>query len=1075
MNMKKITTKIFAGLCLILLSIVYNQAQACHLAAADIYIEYAGVGVDVCNPVPDYTYRVTMVTYSSCDCGLTTGATERLYYESDNDGSGQHFVDMTSPGIVIVDELCPAFAAISQCHVPANNHLPAFRSRTYTATFTLPSGQRDWKFWWSSSARNASVNLNGFGSLYIEAGMDVLANFYNNTPRFLSNPLPYICVNQEYEYLNLPWDPDEWDSNRVNVITTVPMTSATATVTYNTGYNVNRPINAYSLNNSTGTATFFPDLTGKYTLSFRANDKHSYVIRDVQIAVLPCTAPPPDMDSIAQNLTNATLVPIKRNDPTGKIDHVVYVCPESEFTFSMNGWTENPDNELYMRTDLALFTGATFNVSGEQTDKVTGTFKWRPTTADYGQHILVITTVDSTCTQDQPIVLTTKEVVLIQVVPGIDAGPDQVICELNPQPIQLFVKGTNNLKVTWTTTDGGPVIGFNTLNIHNPTINYPFFSGNDTIFYPKTAGYIVSTVDLTGTCRNRDTVYVSLDTSNTVNITPKNPVNPEDALVMCKPGYMQLEALIKGKKPLNNVPCSIGNPTLCNTPETLTMYGSPVYGEAFYDTVGNATPVMYQHLQTAKKEYLVKKEDIWQWGMRSATIRGLAFEIDGNTTPTHEYNNFSISIKCTNKSELNPEEGFENFGMTQVYSSTAVTLPNGWNDFKFGTPYNWDTTKNLVIQICYNSSTVLPCNPANPVPVIKYASTSYPSALSYKPADGSVSSVCGTGKVDGIAVANARPVFRFLACEADPLPFDIRWRQGELLSDSTIAQPLAYVPKSTTFIVQTIGLSKCIMRDTMEVYIPEHDMRVQPEDTSLCLGDKAPFVIFGGHYFKWYEYINDEFVEPGSIDEPAKGYTFAGPQRSTEYRIVVSDSVWCYDTLSARIKILPLPDVRILNQDDTVVKYGQSFQLLASGARMYNWSPVSSLNNPNISYPIARPTEDTKYILGGLAANGCRAFDTLHVIVDKRDNLFVPSAFSPNGDGKNDLFKITNLTFQRIMEFRVFNRWGQEIYSTNDHKAGWDGTWKGVPQEMGTYSYLIRVAYPDGFVETYKGETTLVR
>ncbi|MBZ0099247.1 MAG: gliding motility-associated C-terminal domain-containing protein [Taibaiella sp.] len=87
--------------------------------------------------------------------------------------------------------------------------------------------------------------------------------------------------------------------------------------------------------------------------------------------------------------------------------------------------------------------------------------------------------------------------------------------------------------------------------------------------------------------------------------------------------------------------------------------------------------------------------------------------------------------------------------------------------------------------------------------------------------------------------------------------------------------------------------------------------------------------------------------------------------------------------------------------------------------------------------------------------------------MDKRDNLYVPSAFSPNGDGKNDVFRITNLGFQRIMEFRVFNRWGQEIFSTNDHRRGWDGTWEGVPQEMGVYNYLIRVAYPDGFVETY--------
>jgi gliding motility-associated-like protein len=252
-------------------------------------------------------------------------------------------------------------------------------------------------------------------------------------------------------------------------------------------------------------------------------------------------------------------------------------------------------------------------------------------------------------------------------------------------------------------------------------------------------------------------------------------------------------------------------------------------------------------------------------------------------------------------------------------------------------------------------------------------------------------------------------------------------------------------------------------------------MRVEPADTALCLGDRAPFTVWGGYYFKWYEFENGQFVSPKSVQDPTKGHTFIGPDKTTEYRIVVSDSVWCYDTLKANIKILPLPDVRILNEDDTVVKYGQSFQLLATGARLYNWSNVSSLNNPNISYPIARPTEDTKYIVGGIATNGCRAFDTLHVIVDKRDNLFVPSAFSPNGDGKNDVFKITNLSFQRIMEFRVFNRWGQEVYSTNDSRAGWDGNWGGVPQGMGTYTYLIRVAYPDGFVETYKGETTLIR
>jgi gliding motility-associated-like protein len=73
------------------------------------------------------------------------------------------------------------------------------------------------------------------------------------------------------------------------------------------------------------------------------------------------------------------------------------------------------------------------------------------------------------------------------------------------------------------------------------------------------------------------------------------------------------------------------------------------------------------------------------------------------------------------------------------------------------------------------------------------------------------------------------------------------------------------------------------------------------------------------------------------------------------------------------------------------------------------------------------------------------------------------------------VFRVSNMTVQRYVEFRVFNRWGQEVYNGTDGRKGWDGTWKGVPQEIGNYQYLIRVAYPDGFVETYKGDVTLVR
>jgi gliding motility-associated-like protein len=112
------------------------------------------------------------------------------------------------------------------------------------------------------------------------------------------------------------------------------------------------------------------------------------------------------------------------------------------------------------------------------------------------------------------------------------------------------------------------------------------------------------------------------------------------------------------------------------------------------------------------------------------------------------------------------------------------------------------------------------------------------------------------------------------------------------------------------------------------------------------------------------------------------------------------------------------------------------------------------------------------YVVAGIASNGCVSYDTLRVGINYRDNLLIPTAFSPNGDGRNDLFRIANMTTQRYLEFRVFNRWGQEVYNGNN---GWDGKWRGVAQESGAYTYLIRVAYPDGEVETYRGDITLVR
>ncbi|CAL1519206.1 gliding motility-associated C-terminal domain-containing protein [Chitinophaga sp. MM2321] len=90
-------------------------------------------------------------------------------------------------------------------------------------------------------------------------------------------------------------------------------------------------------------------------------------------------------------------------------------------------------------------------------------------------------------------------------------------------------------------------------------------------------------------------------------------------------------------------------------------------------------------------------------------------------------------------------------------------------------------------------------------------------------------------------------------------------------------------------------------------------------------------------------------------------------------------------------------------------------------------------------------------------------------------DIFVPNAFTPNGDGLNDIFRIVNYHGQQLQDFSIFNRWGELIYHTTNPAAGWNGTYRNVPQPIGSYVYMIRYLNMDGIQRLLKGTITLTR
>jgi gliding motility-associated-like protein len=133
------------------------------------------------------------------------------------------------------------------------------------------------------------------------------------------------------------------------------------------------------------------------------------------------------------------------------------------------------------------------------------------------------------------------------------------------------------------------------------------------------------------------------------------------------------------------------------------------------------------------------------------------------------------------------------------------------------------------------------------------------------------------------------------------------------------------------------------------------------------------------------------------------------------------------------------------------------------------------LDDPRRIDPVFTAWETTTFTLTITSEDGCSASDTVTVFVRPQEVLDLPNAFSPNGDGVNDVFELLDNDIADLAFFRIWNRWGELVFETTDLDAGWDGTYKGQPQETGTYVYAVRATGLLGQEFVGQGSFTLVR
>lgn len=189
------------------------------------------------------------------------------------------------------------------------------------------------------------------------------------------------------------------------------------------------------------------------------------------------------------------------------------------------------------------------------------------------------------------------------------------------------------------------------------------------------------------------------------------------------------------------------------------------------------------------------------------------------------------------------------------------------------------------------------------------------------------------------------------------------------------------------------------------------------------------------------------------------------------------DSI-CMRNFEVNIFVSEVADIFAQANPDTIF-IGESSQLSGSGtATSFLWDPAGSLNNETIQNPIATPSETTDYQFVGWGGSGCPDSTTVRVVVLNPEcglpNVFVPTGFTPDGDGLNDDFKVYGFIVE-TMQLMVYNRWGEKVFETSSQSTGWDGTFNGKKLPPDVYGFYLKVGCINGEQYEHKGNVTLIR
>lgn len=295
----------------------------------------------------------------------------------------------------------------------------------------------------------------------------------------------------------------------------------------------------------------------------------------------------------------------------------------------------------------------------------------------------------------------------------------------------------------------------------------------------------------------------------------------------------------------------------------------------------------------------------------------------------------------------------------------------------------------------------------------------------------------------------------------------VRWSPGTYISDSNSKDVFYFPPKTENLELKVLTAENCFTIEKLRIPV---QLPIKPNvqtPVHFCKGGYTELYASGGFYYLWKPPYN---INDTLVDKPQ-----VYPDSSFRYLVKVANDCF-FDTIGVNVIVDSLP--KVSTTPDTSIYRGADIELQAfTSAPKIEWYPQPLIpTNPFSSSIRVQPKTNTTYFVKVTDGNNCVGYDSVNLGVYSKNVLLIPTGFSPNGDGVNDVFKIAkHLNVKTLNYFEVYNRWGEKVFSTTNIEHGWDGTYKGDPVPNGTYNWQIQITNYDNEKITKAGNIDIIR